>query len=145
MTVETSTSIRIARMINASPQEVFDAWTQADKLSQWSCPEGATVEDVATDLRIGGVYRIQMRTDEGQTHTAVGVYQEIDAPSRLVYTWNWEEVPGMPDSLVTVTFTQVGEATEVVVDHERFADEKTAADHEMGWTSCIDNLERLFA
>ena len=143
MNVEASTSIRLTRIIKASPEQVFDAWTQSDELRKWSCPEGATVEDVSTDIRVGGSYRIQMKTGEGQMHTAVGVYKEIDPPSRLVYSWNWEEVPDMPDSLVTVTFNPIGESTEVVVQHERFVDEKTATDHEMGWASCLSRLEAL--
>lgn len=145
MNVETSASIRVTRLIQAGPERVFEAWTRPDELKQWSCPVGATVEDVSVDLRVGGRYRLQMKTDEGSTHTAVGVYEVVDAPHRLVYTWRWEEVPDMPDTLVTVTFHRVGESTEVVVLHDRFADEKTAADHEMGWTSCLDKLEQLYS
>lgn len=145
MNVETPASIRVSRVIPARRELVFKAWTEADQLRQWSAPEGATVEDVAVDLRVGGAYRIRMKTDDGNHHTAVGTYQEVDSPSRLVYTWSWEESPDMADTMVTVTFTSLGDSTEVVVEHDRFADEKTATDHEMGWTSCISNLERLFA
>jgi uncharacterized protein YndB with AHSA1/START domain len=145
MNVETANSIRITRMINADPQQVFDAWTKEDALQQWSCPEGATVGDVTVDLSVGGRYRIEMKTEEGPTYTAIGVYEVIESPHRLVYTWKWEEMPDMPDSLVTVTFSEVGDSTEVEIAHDRFVDEKTASDHEQGWTSCMDKLERLLA
>ncbi|NNE45187.1 MAG: SRPBCC domain-containing protein [Rhodothermales bacterium] len=145
MDVKTKNSIQLSRVINASQRVVFDAWTQPEKLSEWSCPEGATVEIADVDLTVGGRYRIRMKTGEDQYHTAIGAYREIDAPNRLVYTWAWEEIPDAYQSLVTVTFNSLGDSTEVVILHERFPDEKTATDHEMGWTSCLDKLEGLFA
>ena len=144
MDVQTKNSIQLSRVINASQQAVFDAWTQPEKLSKWSCPEGATVEIADVDLTVGGRYRIRMKTGEDQYHTAIGAYQEIDAPSRLVYTWGWEEIPDAYESLVTVTFNSLGDSTEIVILHERFPDEKTAKDHEMGWSSCLNKLEGLF-
>jgi uncharacterized protein YndB with AHSA1/START domain len=53
---------------------------------------------------------------EGQWHTAFGVYREIDRPHRLVYTWDWEEDDyRVGETLVTVEFKNLGEATEVVL------------------------------
>jgi uncharacterized protein YndB with AHSA1/START domain len=36
MGVQTKNSIQLSRVINASPQVVFDAWTDPDKLTKWS-------------------------------------------------------------------------------------------------------------
>ncbi len=59
-------------------------------MKQWSCPEPGGVQDIASDFRVGGSYTISMRVD-GNAHTAIGTYKEIDAPNRLVYTWDWKE------------------------------------------------------
>jgi uncharacterized protein YndB with AHSA1/START domain len=101
------------------------------------------VENADVDLTVGGRYRLRMKTGEDQYHTAVGEYREISAPNRLVYSWGWEEIPDAHESLVTVTFNALGDSTEVVISHDRFPDEKTAKDHEMGWSSCLDKLGRL--
>ena len=87
MSVDTMNSLRITRLIQANQQAVWDAWTQPDQMRQWSCPEPGGVQDIASDFRVGGSYTIAMRVD-GKDHTAIGTYQEIDAPNRLVYTWN---------------------------------------------------------
>ena len=49
------------------------------------------------------------------------------------------------ETLVTVEFRAIAEGTEIVVTHEGFPTAEVAADHEMGWASCIDGFEGLFA
>lgn len=145
MSTKAETSLRVSRVIRADRETLFGAWTEPDRLRRWSCPEGATVEDVRVDLRVGGKYRIRMRGSEGQTYTAVGVYREVDRPQRLVYTWDWEEEDqAVGETIVTVEFKDLGETTEVVVTHERFPSAEAKDGHEQGWTSCLDRLEGLF-
>ena len=91
MSTDTDTSVQITRLLNASIDKVFRAWSTAEGLKSWACPEGTVIGDVSTDLVVGGHYRIRMCGSEGQTYTAVGVYREINPPRRLVYTWDWEE------------------------------------------------------
>lgn len=143
MSTNTTTSLRLTRVINASPDAVFRAWTDPAQLARWSCPEGMTVADVQVDLRVGGRYRIRMAGPEDNVYTAVGVYREIDRPRRLVYTWDWEE-ESIGETLVTVEFKARGGDTEVVLTHELFPDAEQKANHEQGWTSCLDKLERMF-
>lgn len=145
MSTETSTSLRVSRVINAAPDAVFRAWTESAQLRQWSCPEGATVADVRVDLSVGGRYQIRMRGAEGQEHTAYGIYREIDPPRRLVYTWDWEEEEyRVGETLVTVEFTDLGGKTDVVVTHELFPNTEAKASHEEGWSSCLNRLARMF-
>lgn len=142
MSTETSTSLQITRMLNADPARVWQAWSTADGLKQWSCPEGATVSDVAVDLRVGGRYRIRMNGSEGQTYTAIGTYREITAPRRLVYSWDWEEPDhAVGETLVSVEFEAVGDSTQVTINHERFPSAEAAGSHEQGWGSCLNRLE----
>jgi uncharacterized protein YndB with AHSA1/START domain len=62
-----------------------------------------------------------MRGPDGTDMRVGGVYRAIERPSRLVYTWRWEESP-MNDSLVTVEFFDRGKATEVLLRHEGLTD-----------------------
>jgi uncharacterized protein YndB with AHSA1/START domain len=146
MSIKTGTSLRISRLIQAAPETVFGAWTQPEQLRLWSSPEGITLEAAEVDLKVGGRYRLAMRTGEGEAHTAVGTYREIVRPTRLVYTWSWEEDESTgEETLVTVEFNAVGGATEVVLTHERFASAESRNDHLQGWTSCLDRLETVCA
>jgi len=134
----TDTTLEIRRTIPAPRERVFDAWTQAKELNRWSAPSPMT-PSAEVDLRVGGRYRIVMRGPDGVERRVGGVYRAIERPSKLVYTWKWEESP-MADSLVTIEFLDRGKMTEVVLRHEGLTDAESRARHEHGWTGCLDNL-----
>jgi len=144
--IDSRTALRLSRVISAQRDRVFHAWTTPEDMMKWAAPEGVEVAECTVDLRVGGAYRIRMHAPENKVHTAIGTYREIDAPSRLVYTWDWEEEAShMGGTLVTVEFNELGDATEVVVTHEQFPNEEVRDGHTMGWTSCLNEFERLFA
>jgi uncharacterized protein YndB with AHSA1/START domain len=143
MSTDTGTTLRLSRVIKASREKVFEAWTQPEHMKKWSCPEGMNVGDAQVDLTVGGRYLIRMESPEGKVHTAVGIYREIEKPSRLVYTWDWQE-ESIGETIVTVEFNEVGESTEVMLSHELFPNGEAKVGHEEGWTSCLNRLERLF-
>lgn len=136
---------RVTRVIPAPPEAVFQAWTEPDRIRQWSCPPGATIRDSQVDLVPGGPYRLLIEAEEGTLHTAFGAYREVDPPNRLVYTWDWEEPESaVGETLVTVEFLADGAATEVVVEHEGFPAAEAAEGHRLGWTWSLERLEALF-
>lgn len=142
----------LRRVLNATPELAFEAWTSPDHIQQWMRPEpGMVVRRANMDLRVGGKFRIQMQMPDGEFFTAVGAFEEVKAPERLVYTWDWEkdgsgaefgEVEGKP-SLVTVEFLKRGERTELVLTHSRFATVKSRDGHAEGWGKLVDSFARL--
>lgn len=135
------TSLRVQRSYEASPEEVFNAWTNPEVLRRWWAvhPDGSTpVAEV--DLRVGGRYRLSMESPEGERHTVQGEYMEIDRPRRLVYSWQWElDAGGLgPASTVTVEFRERDEHTEVVLEHAGLPDAESRNRHAQGWTACMD-------
>ncbi len=144
-TQTTTSSLTITRTIKASADKVFDAWTQPEQIKRWAAPEGVEVQEAQVDLTVGGRYHIRMLSDEGE-HNAVGVYREVIRPTRLVYTWSWEEKDhDVGETLVTVEFNAQGDNTEVVVLHEGFPAAEARDGHEQGWTSCLSQFAELFA
>lgn len=141
----TAHTLRLARVIKASPDSVFRAWTEPDQLKHWSAPDGYAVVSADVDLRVGGRYRLRMESPEGTTHTAYGTYREIRRPERLVYTWSWEEQDDheIGETVVTVEFRDRKGSTEVVLVHEGFPTDEDRGNHEQGWTSCLERLETL--
>ena len=84
MSVETVGAVEIRRVVKAEPQAVWDAWTQPEQMKKWSCPAPRRGEgDHPPTCGSGGAFEIHMEVEEG-THTAFGVYREIDAPRRIV-------------------------------------------------------------
>ena len=145
MTDSADRRCRVRRAIPAPPEAVFRAWTEPDLIRQWSCPPGGTIRESQVDLVPGGPYRLLIEAEEGTLHTVFGVYREIDAPNRLVYTWDWEEPESaVGETLVTVEFLADGASTEVVVAHEGFPAAEAAEGHRLGWTWSLERLEDLF-
>ena len=146
MSTETTSSLSITRIIKADRERVFRAWTEPEQMKRWSCPEDITVKDAQSDLRIGGEHSITMQLDAETTLRAFGTYREIESPSRLVYTWDWDASDhAVGETLVTVEFNDMGGATEVVLTHDLFPSVEARDGHEQGWGSCLNQLERLFA
>ena len=146
MSTKTGTSLRVSRIVAAPAQRAFEAWTRPEHVRRWSCPEDARVAEADIDLTVGGRYRIRMAGSEDETYTAYGVYREIDAPRRLVYTWDWEEEAyRVGETIVTVEFNDLGDSTEIVVTHEGFPAPEATEGHLSGWTGCLNQYEALFA
>ena len=132
-------TVTVKRKIAAPAQEIFDAWLDPASLKEWMRPCSARekLSDVKVDAREGGAFEIVMHVASGPVrHT--GVYQVIDAPRRLVFTWNSPHA-GNNDSLVTVEFRPEGKATEVIITHERLPQDKVAG-HTGGWTEILESL-----
>jgi uncharacterized protein YndB with AHSA1/START domain len=143
----TETSLRVERTFDASPEEVFDAWTNPEVLRRWWRPNPAWSTPVAeVDLRVGGRYRISMEDPEnGTKHTAGGEYSEVSRPRRLVYSWQWEEEDGRLGhaSTVAVDFRADGdgERTTVVLEHSGLVSADSRDSHTHGWAGILDMLE----
>src|SRR6516162_5928376 len=107
----------VRRMIRASAERIFEAWTEPAHLRAWWGPRPVTCSDAEVDLRVGGQFRIVNALPDGGTVTIHGEFRVVEPPHKLVYTWRMDD--GTPESsLVTVTFAPRGEGTEVVVVHE---------------------------
>ena len=139
----------LKRLLNASQELAFWAWTSAEHIQQWMRPEpGMEVPLASMDLRVGGKFRIQMKKPDGEFFTAVGEFREVKAPERLVCTWDWEkdgsgaefgEAEGKP-TLITVEFLKRGERTEMVLTHTRFASAESRDNHARGWGRIADSF-----
>ena len=142
----------VKRMLNTTPGRAFEAWTSAEHIKQWMRPQpGMTVPFASMDLRAGGKFRIQMKMPDGEFYTAAGVFKEVKAPERLVYTWDWEkdgsgtefgELEGKP-SLVTVEFVKRGKQTELVLTHSRFASVQSRDNHAQGWSKHLERFAKF--
>jgi uncharacterized protein YndB with AHSA1/START domain len=136
--------LRISKILRATRQEIFDAWTNPECFKRWMAPEGVYVTYLAIDVRVGGAYRIDMQPGtEAIVHT--GVYQIVDPPAKLVFTWkskNTEE----KETLVTVELFERGPSqTELVLTHEQLPTAAAMHGHAQGWQSIFGKLESILS
>lgn len=135
-------SLTIKRRLKASPAKVFAAWTNPEKMKRWVGPGEIKVVHAESDPRVGGRYRWQMISPAGESHDVGGVYREVVANEKLVFTWAWKSTPER-ESLVTVLLKPDGDGTLLTLIHEQFADEASRDGHQAGWNGALDKLERL--
>ncbi|MDR3097112.1 MAG: SRPBCC domain-containing protein [Paraburkholderia sp.] len=133
----------VRRRINASAAKVYAAWTQAAQLMHWMHPLDTICLHAEADVRVGGRFRVIMRSPDGEEHDASGTYLEVVPEAKLVFTWAWRSAPER-ESRVTVVLRADGATTEITLRHERFFDEATRDAHREGWSSALDHLVELF-
>jgi len=141
--------IEISRIYDAPPAVVFKAWSDAAQLKEWWAPEGFTNPVCEIDFRVGGAWRVVMRAPDGSTYPCGGVYQEIDEPSRLVFTNDATDASGkvVLQGRTTVLFDAVGERTKLTVRSRATAMVDYATVYlegmQEGWSQSLEKLARL--
>ncbi len=140
-------SLTLKRRLKAPPAKVFAAWTDPEKIKRWMGPAEFKTAQAETSLRVGGRYRFVMLSPQGDTHAVSGVYREVVASEKLVFTWAWDAAPGDEpyESLVTVLFKPDDGGTLLTLIHEQLFDEESRDGHEKGWSGSLDKLEKLVA
>lgn len=123
--------ILMRRRMPAPREVVYEAWTDPEGLREWMCPGDVISAEATLDVRVGGSFRITMRSKE-RVHEHVGTYQIVEPPAKLSFTWSGLDNPN-EITLVTVEFLDHRNACELVITHERFTKADIAQRYEMGW------------
>ncbi len=132
------TRLEMRILINTRRERVFRAWTEPEMLMKWfrASPEAIPVL-AEVDLRVGGRYRMGMlNPGRNQPSIATGEYRLIQPPERLAFTWSWEGEAG-PEALVTLEFNEVGNKTELVLQHANFSGVEQRDQHQQGWKDAL--------
>ena len=144
----------VRRTLRATPERVFEAFTDPEQLKRWWWPSGFTAPTAEVDLRVGGAYRIAMRWPESIpeeshfSHYMGGEYYEIDPPHRLVMSGRAinEQQGELFATLIELTLEEVPEGTRLTMRQSYFEPmpPKAALDGaEQGWAEQLDKLESL--
>jgi uncharacterized protein YndB with AHSA1/START domain len=137
-------SLTIRRRFKASPQRVYNAWTEPAQIARWFGPAGITVLESVFEPRAGGRLMIHSRSAEGEDHRVSGTVREAIPNRKVIYTWAWQSTPER-QSLVTVELKPDGDGTLLVLTHEQFFDEGARDRHNHAWNAVLDKLEAYLA
>ena len=136
--------LELTRVLPAPRERVFDALTRPEDLATWWGPREFTTPEIELDVRVGGRYRFTMQPPDGDRFHLSGEFLELDRPSRLAYTFRWEEpAPDDRETVVTLTLDVVPAGTELTVAQGAFGTEDRLALHRGGWSDSLDKLSAL--
>lgn len=109
--------ITITRVFDAPRELVFKAWTEPERFVTWFGPADAEVplSTVSMDVRPGGAWRATMLAGPGHQIHWKGVYHEVVAPERLVFTIT-DQSEGEQE-VVTVLLSDLGDDKTEMVFH----------------------------
>lgn len=131
--------IRITRRIAATPEEVYDAWTDPRSVMEWMIPMPSGRATAELDPRVGGRFHIEMMA-EGKTYPHDGEYLRLERPRLIEFTWI-STATNQQRSVVRVELRPAAnDETELTLTHELLPTEKAAQDHRAGWSAILDRL-----
>jgi uncharacterized protein YndB with AHSA1/START domain len=98
--------IVLSRVFNAPRELVFEAHSKREHVERWWGPRGYTLPVCDLDFRPGGKWRFVSRSPDGQEDAFRGEFREIVPPERIVWTFEWEGLPGHI-SVETLVFEEI--------------------------------------
>lgn len=130
----------VPRVLDATPEEVFQAWTEPDELASWLAGEGRVLRSA---LAVDGLLYIEMGFG-GKAFPHYGRYLRVEPPRLLEFTWVSAGTKGL-ESVVTVTLAPEGRGTRLTLTHAGLPDDADGRGHEEGWGGFLGLLAEKLA
>ena len=137
-------TIRLHRVLRATPDRVYRAFLDPDAKVKWMPPNGFTGKVHHMDARVGGSYKMSFTNfTTGRSHSFGGQYVELAPHERIRYTDKFDD-PNLPGEMqVTITFKKVSFGTEVNITQEGVPDIIPAEACYLGWQESLVLLAKL--
>ena len=149
------TTVQLRHQYNASPQQVFDAWSNPEALGKWFGPHSHNCKVEKYDFRENGEYQIRMMPvaedtdcagDSSQDSVCAGTFVQIIPAEKIVMTFGWIENGGdINGTLLTIELANTKEGCELLLTHERLPNKEACDAHRGGWQGSLECLEEFLA
>lgn len=137
-------TVRLHRVLRATPEKVYRAFVDADAMAKWLPPHGFTCKVHHLDGKVGGTFRMSFRNfSTGNGHSFGGEYLELVPHERLRYTDRFED-PNLPGELVvTVLLKPVLCGTDIAITQEGIPQAIPLEMCCLGWQESLAQLATL--
>jgi len=137
-------TIRLHRVLRATPERVYRAFLDADAMAKWLPPNGFTGKVHHVDAKVGGTYKMSFTNfNTGKSHSFGGEYLELVPHERIRYSDRFD-APNLPGEMqTTVTLKKVSCGTELNVVQEGVPDVIPAEACYLGWQDSLNLFTQL--
>ena len=137
-------TVRLHRVLRATPEKVYKAFIDPDAMCKWLPPHGFTGRMHAMDARVGGTYKMSFTNfSSGSSHSFGGKFVEMVPGVKLVYTDAFDD-PNLPGTMqTTVLLKKVSCGTELNVTQEGIPEAIPVEMCYLGWQESLALLARL--
>ena len=137
-------TIRLHRVLRATPERVYRAFLDADAMAKWLPPNGFTGKVHHVNAKVGGTYKMSFTNfTTGQSHSFGGEYLELVPHERIRHTDKFDD-PNLPGEMQkTITLKKVSCGTELSIVHEGIPDVIPAEMCYLGWQESLTLLAKL--
>jgi uncharacterized protein YndB with AHSA1/START domain len=145
--------LRITRVFDASRELVWKVLTDPEHMKRWAGPRQFEARNIENDRRPGGKWRLCLHSDGFDTGDGElkrfdlwqgGENLEVVEPERLVYTFKWDQNPGLSnnvETVITITLEEHDGKTTMNFHQAFFVTTADRDGHVRGWNSSFDRLQ----
>ena len=144
MTSNQTNTIRLHRVLRATPERVYRAFLDADAMVKWLPPNGFTGKVHHLEAKVGGTYKMSFTNfTTGKGHSFGGRYLELKPHELIRHTDQFDD-PNLPGEIqVTITLKQVFYGTELNITQEGVPAVIPAEACYLGWQESLTLLAEL--
>ena len=137
-------NVSLHRVLKASPEKVFRAFTEANAMAAWLPPYGFTCTVEKLEAKVGGIFKMSFHNfSTGNSHSFGGSYLEIKPAEFLKYNDRFDD-PNLPGEIMTsVWLKKVMVGTEIKILQENIPPQIPAEMCYLGWQESLEKLAKL--
>ncbi|WP_316734877.1 SRPBCC family protein [Pedobacter aquatilis] len=137
-------NVSLHRVLAASPEKVYKAFTDPDAMAAWLPPYGFVCKVHSMDVKVGGKYKMSFTNfTTGNKQSFGGEYLEIKPNEFLKYTDQFDD-PNLPGQMITtITLKKVICGTELIATQDGIPEAIPAEMCYLGWQESLEKLKHL--
>ena len=144
MSTSSTSTIRLHRVLRATPERIYRSFLDADAMAKWLPPNGFTGKVHHLDAKVGGTYKMSFTNfTTGKSHSFGGKYLELAPNEHIRYSAKFDD-PNLPGEMqTTITLKQVSCGTELNVVQEGVPGAIPVEACYLGWQESLTLLSKL--
>lgn len=137
-------SVTLHRVLKATPEKIYRAFTEADAMASWLPPYGFICTVQQFEPKTGGSYKMTFTNfSTGKSHSFGGQFLEMKPNEYLKYNDQFDD-PNLPGKMITTVWLKaVTGGTDIRITQEGIPEMIPVEMCYLGWQESLDKLMRL--